>query len=68
MKTYEQLLKKAKKDLMFSFVPGKPEQIINSRQERADFILYYILEMSSEEADRVWEEAQQEYNEAHKEA
>lgn len=53
---------------MFSFVPGKPEQIINSRQERADFILYYILEMSSEEADRVWEEAQQEYNEAHKEA
>lgn len=65
MKTYEQMIEKAKKDLKFSFCPGRTERQIEDRQERADFILGYILEMTTDQMDEIWEEAKKEYDEAH---
>ena len=69
MKTYDEILQGAKRLYHRSFkLIGVNDHYSEKLQDRADFLLHWVLGMTTDEADHVWEEAQQEYNEAHKTA
>lgn len=62
MKTYDEVLDKAKHLYYRSFkIWDSNIDIARSFQARADCLLHFVLEMSDEEMEGVWQEAQDRY-------
>ena len=62
MKTYDEIKRKAYRLYLKSFMIDN-NSMASRMQARADDLLYWVLEMNTDEADEVWEAAQAEYEE-----